>query len=339
MHLAETFLEGKKLIVGVGSALVDMLAKEDDGFLDLLGGAKGGMTFVDNKFIEEALTRISVPAAIVPGGSACNTIIGIGKLTGRARFIGKCGQDAQGNLIREDLIQNGVDPVLFTSASPTGKVLSIITPDAQRTMYTFLGAASETTPEETTVDCFENAAIVHIEGYMLYNEELMHTALTNARKAQARVSLDLASFTIVDDTRDFLDRMVDDFVDILIANEDEARVFTGYSNEEKAIEALSKRAPLAVLKVGKKGSYVSYKNKVIRIEPAGSGEAMDTTGAGDLWASGFLYGLVNGYPLETCGKLGSICGYEVCRVIGAAIPEAGWQRIQKELAGFSQEHV
>lgn len=339
MHLAETFFGGKKLIVGIGSALVDMLAEENDAFLDLLGGAKGGMTFADNEFIENALARVSVPPTVVPGGSACNTMVGIGKLAGSARFVGKCGQDANGDLVRKDLRQNGVEPVLFTSSSPTGKVLSIITPDAQRTMFTFLGAASETTPEETTVDCFENAAIVHIEGYMLYNRELMRTALSNARRAQARVSLDLASFTIVNESKDFLDQMVADFVDILIANEDEARVFTGYSDETKAIEALSKRAPVSVLKIGKRGSYISHKNKVIQIEPVGSGRAIDTTGAGDLWASGFLYGLINGYSLEMCGNLGSICGYEVCQVIGAAIPEAGWQRIQEKLAGFPREHV
>jgi sugar/nucleoside kinase (ribokinase family) len=334
MHLAKSFTGGKRLVVGIGSALVDVLAREDDAFLDRLGGAKGGMIFADNAFIEEVLTQVSAPPPIVPGGSACNTIIGIGKLQGDARFVGKCGHDASGDLIREDLLQSGVEPMLFTSSSPTGKVLSIVTPDAQRTMFTFLGAASEMVPEETKVDCFENAAIVHIEGYMIYNKELMSRVLSNAKEAQARVSLDLASFTIVEESKEALDEMVADSVDILIANEDEARVFTGHSDEKKALEALAAKAPLAVLKVGKRGSYISYRDTVVQIEPMGSGKAVDTTGAGDLWASGFLYGLVNGYSLEKCGRLGSLCGYEVCQVLGAAIPEAGWQRIQMALDEF-----
>ncbi len=331
MHLQEMLFSGKKLIVGIGSALVDVLAKESDAFVERLGGAKGGMLFAENEFIEKALADISSPPAIVPGGSACNTLIGIGKLGGVARFVGKCGQDRLGDLIRKDLVQNGVEPVLFTSPSPTGKVLSIITPDAQRTMFTFLGAASETTPEETTVACFDGAAIVHIEGYMLHNRELMQTALSNAKTAGARVSLDLASYTIVRESKDYLTEMVAEFVDILIANEDEAHAFTGHQEERTAIEALAQEATLAVLKVGERGSYIAFDGRIEQIQPVGDGSAVDTTGAGDLWASGFLFGLVNGYPLDKCGELGSACGYEVCRVVGAAIPEEGWQRIKKGL--------
>jgi sugar/nucleoside kinase (ribokinase family) len=118
-------------------------------------------------------------------------------------------------------------------------------------------------------------------------------------------------------------------VDILIANEDEARAFTGYSDEQKAIASLSQRADIAVLKVGERGSYVSDRKNILKIEPmTGQGPVVDTTGAGDLWASGFLYGLANGYPLDRCGQIGSACGYEVCQVVGADIPDEGWERIK-----------
>jgi sugar/nucleoside kinase (ribokinase family) len=133
---------------------------------------------------------------------------------------------------------------------------------------------------------------------------------------------------VVEESKELLEQLVDSYVDVLIANEDEACAFTGYSDEHLAIEALSKQADVAVLKVGPRGSYVSHAGTTIAIGAMGDGKALDTTGAGDMWAAGFLYGLVNGYPLEKCGRLGSACGYEVCQVVGANIPDEGWERIK-----------
>ncbi|MBW2407069.1 MAG: adenosine kinase, partial [Deltaproteobacteria bacterium] len=159
----------KKLIVGVGSALIDILAHEQDDFLEKTGAVKGGMKYVDREFIEKTLLQTSQKPIIVPGGSACNTALGIGKLGGTARFVGKSGVGPMARLFETDLKKNNVEPALFKSPSPTGRVLSIITPDAQRSMFTFLGASSEIQPNEITEKCFENAAIVHIEGYLLFN--------------------------------------------------------------------------------------------------------------------------------------------------------------------------
>ncbi len=318
----------KKIIVGIGSALVDILVRENDEFLNSISSVKGGMTLVDNGFIETTLTQITQKPSVVPGGSACNTTIGIGKLGGSTRFVGKRGNDEIGNLFEDDLKKNNVAPLLFTSSSPTGKVLSIITPDAQRSMFTFLGASAETMPSELTDNCFANAAIVHVEGYLLFNRDLMMAAIEGAKKAGALVSLDLASFTVVEESKDFLEKIVTDYVDILIANEDESRAYTGHSDETQALEALSKNVDIGILKLGKHGSIVSAEGKHFNIDPHGTGAIVDTTGAGDLWASGFLFGLVNGYPFEKCGEIASACGYEVCCVIGANIPEEGWQRIQ-----------
>lgn len=321
----------RKLIAGIGSALVDILVHENEEFLENTGVAKGGMTYVESDFIDRLMIKAQGKLYVVPGGSACNTLIGIGKLGGDARFVGKLGEDKLGNMFEKYLKDNHVEPMLFKSSSSTGKVLSIITPDAQRSMLTYLGASSEIQVEEVTDNCFEGAAIVHIEGYQLFNKEVMKASLNAAKRSAARVSLDLASFNIVESAKDFLEAVVDEFVDILIANEDEARVFTGYSDEMKAIEALSKKADIAVLKIGKRGSFISRGGNVIKVEPKGteSGGVIDTTGAGDLWAAGFLYGLVNDYPLEKCGELGSACGYEVCRVVGANIPDEGWERIKE----------
>jgi sugar/nucleoside kinase (ribokinase family) len=320
-----------KLIVGVGSALVDILAHEEDEFLQRTGATKGGMLLVDKEFIEAAVKEASRKPKIIPGGSACNTVVGIGQLGGQARFVGKCGVGEWGRLFREDLIKQNVDPALFTSSSPTGRVLSIITPDAQRSMFTYLGASSETLPHELTNGCFDDAAIVHIEGYLLFNPELILGAVKTARASGAFVSLDLASFTVVEDSKDLLNQIITDFVDIVIANEDEARVFTGHTDEKLAVEALSEKVEVAVVKIGERGSLVAHDNKVIKIDAMGDGNALDTTGAGDLWASGFLYGLVNDYPIEKCGEIGSACGYEVCQVVGATIPDQGWKRIKELL--------
>jgi sugar/nucleoside kinase (ribokinase family) len=324
-----------QLIVGVGSALVDILTHENETFLAQTGAIKGGMTLVEKDFIEAALTRSSGERTILPGGSACNTAVGVGRLGGRARFVGKCGNGEWGRFFREDLLRQNVEPTLFGSDSPTGRVLSIITPDAQRSMFTYLGASSETQPAELTNGCFENAAVVHIEGYLLFNPELMLTAVRAARAAGALISLDLASFTVIEESRDLLDRIVKEYVDIVIANEDEARSFTGLIDEQKCLAVLAQKADIAVVKLGEQGSTIAHQGRMMRIDPLGSGRAVDTTGAGDLWASGFLYGLVNGYPLERCGRIGSACGWEVCQVIGAAIPEEGWRRIRK-MIGESQ---
>lgn len=328
MSVSDKIPLGRERVAGLGSALIDILIYESDEFVAATGAAKGGMALVEEKMIREILLKSKAKPAIVPGGSACNTIIGVCCLGGQGRFVGKCGQDEFGNFFEEDLKKNQVEPLLFKSVSSTGRVLSVITPDAQRTMYTYLGASSETSPEEITEECFADSAIVHLEGYLLFNQNLMLKALESAKKGGAAISLDLASFTVVEQSKGFLERIVGEYVDILIANEDEARVFTGHADENDAVSALAQKADIAVLKVGKRGSYIAKKGNIIKIEPHGSGEVIDTTGAGDLWASGFLFGMINGFPLEKCGKIGSACGYEVCRVIGANIPEQGWDRIR-----------
>ncbi|MBF0223895.1 MAG: adenosine kinase [Desulfobacterales bacterium] len=318
----------KNKIIGVGSALVDILIHESNSFIEKTGQKKGSMTLVDIDYIEKLLSEVKSSPSYVPGGSACNTSMGISKLGGISSFVGKRGEDKLGNYIEEYLKTNNVTPILFRSKSPTGKVLSVITPDAQRTMFTFLGASSETSPDELTKTCFENAAIVHIEGYLVFNQDLIISALKSAKEAGAFISLDLASFNVVESSRDFLKTIIHDYVDILIANEDEAGVYTGVSDDDAALKKLSEDVEIAILKVGKKGSYISNSNQVIKIEPQLGQDVVDTTGAGDLWASGFLFGLVNGYPLEICGNIGSICGYEVCRTIGASIPDDRWIKIK-----------
>jgi len=320
---------GKTRIVGLGSALVDILVNESDEFVRRIGVKKGGMTLVAMPDLETILNQASTTPIVVPGGSACNTAVGIGRLGGQARFVGKRGDDDTGQFFENALVERGVEPLLMTSSLPTGRVLSIITPDAQRTMITYLGASADTQPEEITQECFADSAVVHMEGYLLFNPDLMTVSLKAAKNAGALVSLDLASFTVVEQAKAILEEMIEQYVDILIANEDEALAYTGFNDDTRALARLARHVKMAVLKVGARGSFIQHENRVCRIPALGTGTAIDTTGAGDLWASGFLFGLVNGYSHEKCGRLASACGYEVCQVVGADIPAGGWIRIKK----------
>jgi sugar/nucleoside kinase (ribokinase family) len=331
MPLFPNIKDDKKRIVGVGNALVDILAYEDEDFVKKTGAAKGGMTYVEKEFIEQTLAMSSQQPITVPGGSACNTIVGVGRLGGVARFIGKCGNGELGTFFENDLKRQNVEPALLRSNSPTGRVLSIVTPDAQRSMFTCLGAAAEMLPEDISENLFENAAVVHIEGYLLFNPQLILKVLKTAKASGALVSLDLPSYNVVKESHELLRHIVETSVDILMANEDEAQAYTGQADEARALNDLAEKVDIAILKIGERGSLIAHNNEIVPIRPQGSGHAIDSTGAGDLWAAGFLYGRVNGYPLEKCGALGSACGYEVCQVMGANIPEAGWERIKKLL--------
>lgn len=318
-------------ITGIGAALVDVLINETDAFLQELGKEKGGMTYVSDDVQQDIISKAGQTPVLVSGGAACNTIVGVGKLGGEARFIGRRGKDTFGETFESQICNGGVEPRLSLSDTPTGKVVSVVTPDAQRSMFTDLGASTEMDPASITPVLFEDTAIAMVEGYLLFNPELMTAAVKAAKAAGARIALDLASFEVVEASRQSLPELINEYVDILIANEDEARAYTGYTEEDKALEKLSENVEYAVLKVGSRGSYVSHENQVIRIQPVEGGEAIDTTGAGDLWAAGFLFGIANGLSIEKAGRIGSLCGYEVCQVMGAHIPEAAWEKIRTEL--------
>jgi sugar/nucleoside kinase (ribokinase family) len=325
---------GRKKITGIGSALVDLLLQEEDAFISALGAQKGGMTLVDHHFIEAALGKAGKMAQVVSGGSACNTVVGVGRLGGVASFVGQLGKDEFGRIFTEDLRKSAVDPFLFPSDSPTGRVLSVITPDAQRTMFTYLGASTELDPAAVTPELFQDTAVLVVEGYLLFNPDLMLATVQAAKQAGARISLDLASFEVVNAARGLLEDIIMDYVDILIANEDEAEAFCGHRDEQKVMAHLLDRAPMSVLKLGERGSCISYNSQLFRIKAQTDCPPVDTTGAGDLWAAGFLFGLVNGYPIDACGVMGSACGYEVCQVVGAKIPDVGWKRIKNLIECF-----
>lgn len=317
-------------IIGVGAALMDIILLESDKFVAENNIIKGGMDLVfDNGArAEELLGKSENSPTLVPGGSACNTIIGLGQLCGKAQFVGTCGTDDMGDQLTAAIKANSVEPIMARIDTPTGRVLSVITPDAERSMITYLGASAESDPASFTAETFKGADMVHVEGYLLFNEALIRAVLEAAKAANVPVSLDLASFTVIDANPGLVKELVREYVTVLLANEDEARSYTGTEDETEALKILAADAECAVLKVGKRGSYVHVNGETTTIAPYGSGTALDTTGAGDLWASGFLFGLINGKNIAECGRIASMTGYEVCQVEGAHIPADKWAEIK-----------
>jgi sugar/nucleoside kinase (ribokinase family) len=318
-------------ITGIGNTLIDILINESDLFLIDLKKEKGGSTLAEYEEIEHILSRTNKDRVIAPGGAVRNTMVGIGKLGGKSRFIGSRGNDNYGKIFTKDLQDSNVEPIVAISDAKTGNCLSVITPDAQRSMFTFLGASTLLDPASLKPEMFKDTTITNIEGYLLFNKDLMLAALKAAKASGSLIALDLASFEVVNAARDILEDIIKEYVDILIANEDEAKAYTGYDDEQKAIETLSQDVTYAVLKIGERGSYVSHNNKITRINAQSGGSPVDTTGAGDFWAAGFLFGIAHGFTIEKSGNLASACGYEVCQVIGTQLSDDAWARIKKLL--------
>ncbi len=323
----------KKYIVGIGSALVDLLIEENDDFITKLGAEKGGMTYQEPAFLDDAVKSSASQAVKVPGGSACNTLVGIGRLGGCARMVGKCGPDSLASIFKDGLSKAGIQSKLSVSDTPTGRVLSVVTPDAQRTMFTYLGAAAELRPGDVSEGFFTDADIIHLEGYLLFNQPLLEAIVQKSQGSGAKLCIDLAAFQVVEANLEYLKGLLPK-MDIIIANEDEARAFTG-KGEEESLEIFAGMAGVAVVKKGKRGALIARGSERVSIE-ALVVNAVDTTGAGDLWASGFLYGLTHGYSLENSGKLGARVASEVVQVLGAAIPDVGWERIGAFKAELAQ---
>jgi sugar/nucleoside kinase (ribokinase family) len=318
--------------MSAGAALMDIIIQETEDFLRENSIVKGGMTLVENEYIDEILEKSSQNKSLAPGGSACNTVTGYAKLSGPASFMGSVGRDETGRLLKQHLQNSGVTPHLFEKDTPTGRVVSVVTPDGERSMLTCLGASAETAPADIDDSIFLNADMIHLEGYLFFNRELLYTIAQKARNARIPLSLDLASFTVIESDRPAFQKFVREYIDIVFANEDEAQSYTGETDEHQALSALARDCSLAVVKLGRRGSIIHHEKRLYTIAPFLTGkEAVDTTGAGDLWASGFLYGFGRNLSIEAAGNLASRCGYEVCQIPGAQIDSAVWKEIIREI--------
>ncbi len=308
-------------VLGMGNALVDVLAIiEDDKTLNRLKLPKGSMQLIDhNQFgtISKEIQKLNPD--IVSGGSASNTIVGLSRLGIETGFLGRIGKDSFGDHFKNDLAKYKVKSHLTEVNETSGVASTFISKDGERTFGTYLGAAALLNADELDIKDFEGYDFFYIEGYLVQSYDLIREAIVLAKKAGAKVILDLASYNVVEDNKEFLLEIIPQYVDILFANEEEAKSLLGSSPEE-AVTILSKDVEIAIVKTGAKGSWIQRGEDKVFV-PALKVNCIDTTGAGDLYAAGFIYGLINSCTLHQCGEFGSMLAAEVIQAIGPKIPE------------------
>ena len=315
--------------IGVGSPIMDLLARVTDEFLNRnVAGDKGGMVLVDHDEMERIVGLLEGEPAYATGGSAANATFNAARLGLRATFLGKLGNDALARVYRQAFEKAGVNGGRFKQgATANARCLALVTPDAQRTLRTHLGAAMTLAPDEITSADFHGCRHAHIEGYLVFNRALADAVLAAARSAGCTTSVDLSSFEVVHASRDWLFNQFRGGIDIVFANEDEIRAL--FPHEKPDYPALARKLAsfgvIAAVKVGKDGAWVAREDQLHRIEPVAVADVIDTNGAGDAWAAGFLYGYLRNWSLPACGALASLLGAETVMHMGPIIPDTHWQ--------------
>ncbi|MDD3107932.1 MAG: adenosine kinase [Alistipes sp.] len=316
-------------IIGIGNALTDILINlRDDRVLQQFGLERGSMSLMETEEQQRVAEAVaSLPHTQSLGGSAANTIRALAHMGIPVGFIGKVGRDATGDFFEASLRDQGIEAHLLRSATPSGCCISLVSPDGERTMCTALSAAREMTAEEISTPQLAGYDCLYVEGYLLQDHTLIRQVIRTAQAAGMKVALDLASFNVVEENLDFLRQELCPMVDILFANEQEATAFTGERNPLEALDRLSHLCEIVVVKVGTRGAYVKYRGKVDHVGILSSARRVDSTGAGDFYAAGFLYGLCHRRSMVECGTIGSIVAGQVIEVVGTTFDEAGWQHI------------
>ena len=314
-------------VLGMGNALVDVLAIiENDKALELLELPKGSMQLIDDKKFEILTKEINkLETNIVSGGSAANTIIGLGRLGIETGFLGRIGKDSYGNVFKNDLSKYHVNSHLTEADEASGVASTFISNDGERTFGTYLGTAAKLSASDLQAEDFKGYKYFYIEGYLVQSHELIRKAIILAKEAGAKVILDLASYNVVEENRDFLLEIIPEYADIVFANEEEARSLLG-ADPEEAVSILAKNTEIAIVKMGAKGSWIQQGEDKVLV-PAYSVNCIDSTGAGDLYASGFIYGLINGRSLTASGQIGTTLAARVIQHIGAKVRDDDWNEI------------
>lgn len=308
-------------VCGIGNAIVDVLAKVDDDFLQAQSIQKGGMTLVSEDDATKLYSNMP-PAVEISGGSAANTIAGIANLGGRCAFIGKVHDDQLGKVFQHDIKSLDVE---FPTAPAkeglaTARCMVLVTPDAQRSMSTFLGACTSLSEDDIDPALVGASKVTYLEGY-LWDPEQAKAALRKAIKvahdAGKEVALTLSDSFCVDRHRAEFLELIEGGVDIFFANEDEVKSLYQVDTFEAALEKVKALGKVAALTRSEKGAVIVKGDEVHTVSAASVDEVVDTTGAGDLFAAGFLAGYTAGKPLDVCGKMGAVCAAEIISHVGA----------------------
>ena len=321
-----------KKILGIGSALVDILTQiPNEQILNELNLPKGSMTYVNAQTSVEIGKKLAhLGNQMASGGSAANTMSGLAQLGIETGFLSKIGDDEVGRFFEKQMTENHVNPFMLKSNTPSGRVQALVTADGERTFATCLGAAAEMCADDIQPELFDGWDIFYVEGYLVANPTMLRKAISTAKDKGLKIAIDLASYNVVEESRDFLLELVNNYVDIVFANEKEAFALTGME-PEAALHYIAEHCDIAVVKVGAKGAFVQRGNEVITIPPM-KADVVDTTGAGDMWAAGFLAGLVKGEPLQKCGMMGAIVAKNIIEVMGAKMDDERWNDIHKAIA-------
>ncbi len=323
-----------KSILGLGNALTDALYPgTSDAVIQELNLPKGSMQLIDADTYHAISRRMhGAERERTTGGSACNTILALSHLGAPVALFGKVGADDDGRFFASEFARRGVELHLIESPLPSGVASTFISPDGQRTFGTYLGAAATLDADDVRPEFFEGHGYLYIEGYLVQNHSLIERAVYEAKRAGLKVVLDLASYNVVEADREFFGELLE-HTDIVFANEDEARAFTGLDAYE-ALDALAEICPIAVVKIGKAGSLVKSGDYIGRATCDATLVTVDTTAAGDYFSAGFLYAHTSGRDLETCLRAGAILGDEIIQVIGTHLPESTWEQIRAKIAAL-----
>jgi sugar/nucleoside kinase (ribokinase family) len=319
-------------VLGIGNALVDIIIRlEDENFLRKMNLPRGSMTMIDSEKANTILRESGENKKdITQGGAVANTITGLANLGVSTGYMGKIGNDEFGNIFRKDLEEKKINPHLMYGDSPTGRALTLLSQDGERTFGTFLGAAVEMKADEIIPVIFRDYQWLVAEGYLIFNRQLITAALELAKQQGMQTAMDMASYNLVESNLEFIKSLVKDYVDLVFANEMEARALTGFGDPREAAIKIGEICPTAVVKVGRDGSWIFHNNEVFRVQGI-EARCIDTTGAGDLYAAGFIFGLISGFSLEKCGKIGSVLGGHAVEVIGARLDNDRWIKIRKQI--------
>lgn len=319
-------------IIGIGNALVDILVRlEDNTILEKLQLPKGGMTLIDEtqqRCLRRCMEGLSIEKAT--GGSAGNTILALAHLGEKVGFVGKVGRDDLGKFYKENCKATGIEARLLECGLPTGVANTFISPDGERTFGTHLGAAATLKASDITPSLFEDVGTAHIEGYLVQNHDLMEAICRTAMEQNVLLSLDLASYNVVAADRPFFHHLVQDYIDIVFANEEEAAAFTGKKDPLEALREIASFKCLAVVKLGGKGACAKLGDEEVMVK-ANKVPVVDTTAAGDFFAGGFLYGLKKCASLQDCLRFGTLLAGKIIGVVGTRLPEETWEIIRREL--------
>jgi len=323
-------------VVGVGNAIVDVIAQADNALIERLKLSKGAMTLIESDEADRLYSEMG-SGIETSGGSAANTLAGIASLGGKAAYIGKVRDDQLGGVFSHDIKAAGVDYRLraATEGPTTARCLIFVTPDADRTMQTYLGVSVMLGSDDIDPEAIGDARITYLEGYLFDREEAKEAFVKAAELAHAagrKVALSLSDPFCVDRHRASFQHLVEGHIDILFANHDEITSLYETDSFDDAVGQLVGKVELAAVTRGAEGSVIVTSSEVVEIPAEAVDKVVDTTGAGDLYAAGVLFGLTQGYELDIAGRIGSICAAEVISHYGAR-PETSLAALVKEKLG------